>query len=822
MASGWELNGGDLSPNSNREEMRQGRNSNANEGAHSNPDQDEVPVKRPKKPKMMDRDVFVGAFRLNCQDSEEYIDGHIAPLRAAATKFYRGEPFGHEEVGRSSIVMTEVRDVVLSIMPSLLRIFTQGDSVVEFLPQSAASITQADQQTALVNHVFYHDNPGFLNLYSAFKDALIRKTGVIKLRWSDDKTVTETEFSGLLREQIVILQQDKTVQILEILEEGEVTMPGDQSPTDPDAGAPAAPQAPPQTVPTFDVRIRRTVEEKRLIMEALPPEEFLINRDARDANHPKGFTFMAQRSYKTVSEICAMGYDEDEILDNMGGGDTFQLNYEAQTRNPAVLSFMQHQDSPDLSMRQVLFIEAYMRVDKDQDGYAELRKIHAIGDAYHVLHDEVVDAAPFAVFCPDPEPHMVIGQSVADQTMDIQLIKSNMVRALLDSLAGSIHPRTVIVEGQVNMDDALNTEQGAIIRAKAVAAVQELLKPFIGQQAIPVISYMDQVKAKRTGVSDASQGLDPDVLQSTTAGAVNATVQGAQERIEMYARIFAEGPMKHLFKLAAKMLRENQDVERVLKLNGVWTPVSPKTWEMDLEAVPNVALGKGTDTERMTILQGIIAKQELIMQTLGPANPLAGLDKYRAAIVKYITLAGYKDASQFFGPITPEYMQGLQKSAQTPPPNPQMMAVQVEQQNYTQQHQLKVMEFQAKQVSDAREYARKCEADKMNALLKFMDMEGKYGGDNDPAMQNIKMLLEHSVNASESANDHVRQTQEMALNHQRQMAQMQQEQHSRMMGHAVDHAANETMANVQDAHNKVLGEAAMLKAKQKPPRPSGK
>jgi hypothetical protein len=781
---------------------------------------------RRRKRKTMDKAIFQGAFRLAYQDSEEYIDGHVAGLRAVATKYYQGEPFGNEETGRSQIVMTELRDVVQGIMPSLLRIFTQSESVVEFLPQSAETIPQADQQTALCNYVFYHDNPGFLNLYSVFKDALVRKTGVLKLRWSDDRIVTETAFQGLLLEQVQILKDDDTVEILELTEEGTADMshPGDPNP--------------PPPVPTYDVRIRRDIPEKCLIVEALPPEEYLINRDATNPHTRRGYNFQAHRSYKTVSDIVAMGYSQDEVEENMGGGDTFNLNYEAQTRNPAVLAFMGGQDTPDPAMREVLFIEAYMRVDKDMDGFAELRKIHAIGDAAHILSDEMVEDAPFAVFCPDPEPHMVIGQSVADQTMDLQLIKSNMVRALLDSLAGSIHPRTVIVEGQVNMDDAMNTEQGAIIRARQIAAVQELVKPFIGQQAIPVIAYMDQVKAKRTGVSDASQGLDPDVLQSTAQNAVNATVQGAQERIEMYARIFAEGPMKHVFKLAAKLLRENQDVERVIKLNGEWVPVSPATWEMELECVPNVALGKGTDTEKMGVLQGIIAKQELIMQTLGPANPLANLKHYRAAIVKYVGLTGAKDASVYFGPVDDDYLAKLQHAAENPAPSPQMAAVQVEGKNYDQKHQLAVAEFQAKTVAEAREAARKAEKDKWDVILKMTDLQGKYG-DQDPMMDQLKLALEHSTNMAEQANTHARGMEDLQLNHQREMARLAADQHSNMVGHAVAHAGNESKAHVDhqlglegvsSRERTAIAAAAMkaksavevAKAKPKPKATSGK
>jgi hypothetical protein len=747
-------------------------------GAEPAPPKINTRARKPKHEPMSDEE-FMGSFRLVVQDAEEYIDGHIAPLRAAATHMYAGAPLGNEEHGRSQFVMTEVRDAVLAIMPSLMRIFVSGENVVEFVPTNSKTIDLADQQTAYVNYVFMQDNPGFLTLYSAFKDALVRKTGVIKWRWSADTTVTESKFTGLPPEQIAVIENDKTVEVVSI-DQGEPIML--EGVPDPTTGV-----STPQEVPTYDIHIRRTIPRNRLIVECLPPEEYLINRDARDANSEYGYTMQAHRSFKTVSELVAMGYDRKEIIDNMGGSDMFAMNFEQQARNPAAAAFMGTFDTPDESMTRCLFIEAYMRIDKDGDGIAELRRIRAIGDAYHVLDDEVVDEAPFAVFCPDPEPHMVIGQSVADQTMDIQYLKTNIVRSVMDSLAGSIHPRTVVVEGQVNLDDALNTEQGAVIRARNINAVNELAKPFVGQQALPVIAYVDQVKSKRTGLSDASQGLDPTMLQSATHAAVSATVTGAQERIELYARIFAETGMKRLFRGIAKCLRENQDKERMLKLNGTWVAVDPRNWEGELEVTPNVAIGKGTDQDKIQFLGLVLQKQELIMQTLGPTNPLAGIDKYRATLAQIMTMAGFKDANRYFGQITPDYMAKLQQSSQNPPPNPQMMLVQIEQQKVQQDYQLQVAKFQQDQLEAFRKDQMAREKLHMDTLLQMTKIEAEHGRTVDAGV--MDRMLRHESDMAAIQSQHLTATQQALLSHASDV-------HATNTQAGVDHANNQMQAEV--------------------------
>jgi hypothetical protein len=702
-----------------------------------------------RKGGVMDPDTFQGALAAAIQDAEDYIDGYIAPLRATATAFYRGEPFGNEEHGRSQVVMTEVRDATLAILPSLMRIFTSADHVVEFIPCAAPYIEQAEQQTALVDHVFMQDNPGFLNLYSAFKDALVRKVGVMKWRWSDDITITQTAFTGLQAEMVAVFQRDKSVQVLSVEES--------DRPDDPE-GMP----------PTYDVRIQRIVPRNRVVIECLPPEEFIIARDARDIETA---AFVAHRSYKTVSDLVAMGFDKSEVIENMGGADMFSLNYEAQARNPAVLDFMTGFDTPDESMRRVLTFEAYMRIDKDGDGIAELRKIIAIGDAYHVLDDEIVDEAPFALFCPDPEPHMVVGQSVADQTMDLQMIKSNMVRNLLDSLAGSIHPRTVVVEGRVNLDDALNTEQGAIIRTKDISAVNELVKPFVGQEALTVMAYVDQIKSKRTGVTDASQGLDPQILQSATHAAVSATVSGAQERIELYARIFAETGMKRLFRGVAKLLRENQDAARIIKLNGTWVPVEPRAWVGDLECQPNVALGKGTDQDKINFLALIASKQELAIQTLGPMNPIAGIDKWANTMRQATVLGGFKDASRYFGQVTPEFMAQLAQPNQQP--DPATMMVEVEKMKVELQHMREMLKIQQDGHIAAAKDDLERDRIRVNALTQLARDDASHERElhqaaieaqiND-SRENARLRADHTARLHEAALNHIAQTRQQDVN----------------------------------------------------------
>src|SRR6185436_13235271 len=241
----------------------------------------------------------------------------------------------------------------------------------------------------------------------------------------------------------------------------------------------------------------------------------------------------------------------------------------------------------------------------------------------------------------------------------------------------TMRPRTWYVEGQVNPADVINNEVGAPIRTRAPGMVGEFTRTFLGQQAMPVLDWLDNLSSRRTGVTAASQGLDPDALQSTTKAAVTATVSAAQARSELIARIFAETFAKRLFTLIRNLVIRHQDRARSIQLNGAWIDVDPRVWDADLDFHVNTGLGRGSVQDEINNLSLIATKQEQIMQVLGPANPFAGIDKYRNALARIANKMGFRDDSQFFGQVDPQMIQQAMQGNQKPDPN--MIVAQAEQ-----------------------------------------------------------------------------------------------------------------------------------------------
>jgi hypothetical protein len=254
------------------------------------------------------------------------------------------------------------------------------------------------------------------------------------------------------------------------------------------------------------------------------------------------------------------------------------------------------------------------------------------------------------------------------------------MRNTLDSLSQAIHPRTVVVEGQVNIDDVMNVETGAIIRARAPGMVQPLAEPFVGQQALGVMAYLDEVKTQRTGISRTSQGLDADVLQSTTRAAVQAQLSASQDRIEMIARLFADG-LKRCFQGMLQLIIQHQDKAKIIRLRNKFVPVDPRGWDASMDMVVNIALGRGSDEMRLMGLGSIMQLQQAAIEKYGPNNPLVDLAQFRNTLAQMTTLQGFQDASQFWKEINPAEVQAFMQqmaAAQQQQPDPAQMLAQVE------------------------------------------------------------------------------------------------------------------------------------------------
>ena len=561
------------------------------------------------------------------QNSLGFYSSDLATQRKEAIKYYLGEPLGNEIEGRSSVVSQDLLEVVESILPSLMRMFTQQDKIVNFEPTQADDVPYAEQVSDYCNYVFTKDNNGFNILYSMFKTALLQKNGFCKIYWKTSNEQKKESYKNLTEPEYQALLVDDEVEIIDV-EQNEKNMLG-------------------QIEITYDVECKRVKDYSRVQIDPVPPEEILVSRRAKSI---KDCDFIAQRVSKTVSELVDMGFNKKEV-ESLPTAEDQAFNTEAIVRR----SYDDATSDMDLSnidpaLRVVQITECYMKVDMDGDGIAELRKIIVGGSGYNnyvILENEEIPVIPFAMVTAIPMPFRFFGLSFYDLLADVQQMSTTIMRQTLDNMYLQNAARTVVVDGQANLDDLLTSRPGGIVRVKNPNAVTPMQTPNFLNEGLAMMQKIDDLKEKRSGVPKQNTGLNPDTINKshTTATSVNQMMAAGTQRVELIARNFAEG-VKDIFKNILTILCEYQDQERIIRLRGKFIPMNPREWTTRYDCTVQVGLGTGNQDQRLQVLQGVLGVQEKLIQNggMGLVNP----QNIFNTLEKYLENAGYKDATQFF------------------------------------------------------------------------------------------------------------------------------------------------------------------------------
>lgn len=643
----------------------------------------------------------------------------LAHQRTAAIDYYLGEMDDMPAPpGRSRAVSTDVADTVDGIMPSLMDIFTAGDEVARFDPVGPEDEAAAAQETDYINHVFYQENAGFTVLHAMIKDALIQKNGIVKFWWEEGQREQRETYRALPDDAFALLLADETVEVVEH------TAYPDPAPS----GAAVAPAenmdgaVAPVMATLHDVVLLRRRPYGCVRLAAVPPEEFMIARRARSIADAG---YCAHRVKRTVSELIEAGYPRRLVEDLPTGVSSSDLEELAR----ATVNDLDEATGAEAnqSMRLVDVTEHYIRVDWDGDGIAELRKITTAGSANEILDNEPYDCMPFAGITPILMSHRFWGRSVADLVMDIQRIKTALLRALLDNAYFANNQRIEVAESHQSdqtLDDLLANRPGGVVRTKMPGGLLPIPTVPIGGQIFPVLEYMDAAREVRTGVNRMAVGPDPNTLNpySTTATGANLMATAAQQRIRLIARTFAETGIKDLFLGIHALILKHGKEARHVKLRDRWTTVDPRQWRTRKDMTITVGLGTGTRDQVQGYLTTILQMQVRALEMQGGATgPLVTLANVYNTLRKLTENAGFRSADPFFTAPDPAAMQPQPPSG----PDPAVIAAQE-----------RLRHAAMKLDAQAQERAREAELD---ARL------GKYKADLDAQIAIYKANLEAAV-----------------------------------------------------------------------------
>ncbi len=586
----------------------------------------------------MDDETVQGIIQKAVEDAVDFIEAEITEPRLKSQRYYDGEvDIGYEE-GRSKVVATKCREVVKSLKPSIQRVFLSTENVVEFVPRMPEDVEVCEQMTKFANYKFMQNN-GYRLLNDVFQDAMVKKTGIAKVMFEDIAKTEVHEAHNLTDDEFTFLTEPDNVTVLEHTKNtsGSIDEEGAEI----------------ETV-MHDVKMSVEITNGDITITSIPPEEFFVDRNARSIDD---FFVIGHRTDMTIGDLLEMDFDHDEVHNLQGNMATFEAESEFERRNYAVDE--DEDESVDPTSRKVVVTEAYMKLDKEGTGKPLMYRFILGGSSYKVLSCELADEVPFAIFEVDPEPHAFFGSSLVDLVMDDQDAATSMLRGVLDNVALTNNPALEIVDGQVSVDDLLNNEIGRIVRVKQSGSIREQVVPFTAGSTLPALQYFDSLVENKTGVSRASQGLNADVLQSASATAIAATMQGAAGQAEVIARNLAEGGMRRLFKLIAHCIINNSDKEEIIRLNNEFVEVDPRSWNADADMIVNVGIGTGREAEKSAVLRETLQMQMSVWQQYGPQNGLVTMTNVRNTLADLLNTVGLRNTDRYYLPVTFEKEQEL-------------------------------------------------------------------------------------------------------------------------------------------------------------------
>lgn len=526
-------------------------------------------------------------------------DDELAANREKALDYFKGDVGKDLPVlpNRSKANSTDFADAVETVLPDLMEIFTGGDDVATFRPQGEDDVQRAAQETDYVNHVVFNENPGWLTLYSAIKDALMLKVGIIKVWGEEGEEVSEELFENQTAVAIQILENEHAGEIADLIG----TEP------DPDTGA-----------PLFNFTLRTVQPTGACKVMAVPPEDFSV---ARDAVVISKATYCAMRSRPRAQELIADGYAPDavaELAPFVGDSEAIQIARD---------SAGEHADgdmgvNTTFNLHQVEVVEHYVRVDADGDGQPELWCVVTNADATVLLKKEQVSRIPFSVSTPFIVAHRLFGQSLFDKVREVQLLKTTLLRLMLDSGFFAMNQRSEVALDRANqftLGDLLNNIPGAPIRSKTGDAVRPVGGGALTFDIFGAMEFASTMAEQRTGIVRNAQGLNPDTLHDTAKGAM-LLAGAAQKRVRMIARVFAETGIKDLFLLVHDVCRTTVKASNRVELRGEWTDIDPSQWGSRNDMTIAVGVGSGGREQELVALNLVMGAQEKLVALQGGAD----------------------------------------------------------------------------------------------------------------------------------------------------------------------------------------------------------
>ncbi len=622
-------------------------------------------------------DRIIGIIQFGIGQAVGFAESKLSRERARVLRFYDGEHPRRTHQGDSSYYSLDVYEGVEQMKSQLLETFSGNKRPVKFSPQRGETDAQARLRTDYVTDVVFNQNPGFQIIRDVVHDGLMGRAGVAKVWWDIKTKVDHYDITDTTLQEVAAFlaeNPDASIKDYEVHEDGE----------------------------TFKrVRIKIKEDRSQVRIKVLPPEEFLISPMAEDIETAD---LVIHRRQVTRSDLIKMGFKK-ALVEQLQDNDRIWMQTE-----PELIA--RHETTDDLigtkaledgqkSRRTCMLYECYLELDMDQSGESHLHKVMMVGDT--VLDKEPVDRKPFCAFIPLPVAHKFWGVSYAALLVPTQTANTYLTRSIINHTLITNNPRLQVVRGTVlNPRELMENRMGGIVNVTRPDGVLPLPQGSLNPFVFSTIQMLQDRREKLTGISELSQGLNKDaVSKQNSAEMVQDLISVSQIRQKIVARNFAEGFLRALYTEVYRLVVENENRQKIIKVAGGWVPVDFTAWPESAEMDVSFTLGYGEMEKEGQKWVGF----DHYMQADPELKQLYPLPKRFAVLQRIAATMGIHDITEYA--ITPEQMQPA-------PPNPMMMA----------ELQVKQADAQVKQ-ANAQAAVEKLKLDQQIAAMEAQEREQK-------------------------------------------------------------------------------------------------
>jgi hypothetical protein len=583
--------------------------------------------------------------------------GDLSSRRENATYEFNMSPLGDlKPQGVSKIVSSDTTEVIESYTALTTKLLLDNNKLANFVPRSMKprDIHQAKVASDLVNYCIFNKNDGWKTINTWVKSAYLYGNGTLSWSWVEDSEYEMEEYDQISETVLDELLADPLVEIVGDLEVTENYEPG------------------PQEQVYQNVRLRRTLDKSKVIIEAIPPEAFLINKDAKSIQDA---TFVAKVVELSYSEIRQMfpdfQKDLSEIGENAEVGRGMSWSQEISSRKDSVGidNWLANEalDDSDEANTVLEVIECWIRSDRDGDGVAELK--HVIKAGNDILQEDDVSYIPVADLNPVEIPHEYHGLSLADMVRPQMQATTAILRGFVENVYFGNYGRTLADPNVVDFSALQNPVPKQVIATNgpAVNSVQQIGPDPISPGTQGMLEYLQLQKEQSTGLTKAAMGLNDALYVSGNSEAKIAQTQSAaQIRIEHIARRFMETGFKDLCRGLLKEMKQNIKEDMMYKTDKGYASISPSDLQMipsnlDLDIQAN--LGENSNINMQQKLQQVGELIPLMAQDPTSRKYISQNAAFNLG-VKMVTAMGLDPLDYFVDPDNPEVMQQIEAKEQ--------------------------------------------------------------------------------------------------------------------------------------------------------------